>query len=374
MRICHVVPSLEDRHGGPSRSVRALADAAARLEPGTVLLATHATGQPLAPACSVGADTILFDREAPRWLCRSRGLHQHLQDTAYDCVHAHGLWLLTLAYARDGARRHDTPFVIAPRGMMSGWAYRHRRWKKLLAEWFVHPGSFAAARGWHATSPEEADDIRRLGHAQPICVAPNGVTIPAADELASARRFWLERCPALAGRRVALFYSRLHRKKRVRELVDCWAKISAPDWFLLIVGTPEEFTPEEIGVWIRAAGLEQRAAAFSGAGVPAPFGAADLLLFPSHSENFGLVVAESLAAGVPVLATDQTPWRGLDTHDAGRCVAWEDWPAALRTLLAESPESLTARGQRGREWTEREFNWTRAAALLSDFYRTLHHA
>ncbi len=58
--------------------------------------------------------------------------------------------------------------------MMSGWAWRHRRWRKYLAEHLIHPGAFARAAGWHATSPEEANDIRALGFQQPVCVAPNG--------------------------------------------------------------------------------------------------------------------------------------------------------------------------------------------------------
>ena len=373
MRICHVVPSLEDRHGGPSRSVRALAAAAAHRDPETVLLATHDARHDLAPASGPQAKIRLFPRETPRWLCRSRGLQRHLRDTPYDCVHAHGLWLLPLAYARAGARRHASPLVIAPRGMMSGWAYRHNRWKKRLAEWLVHPGAFAAAAGWHATSPEEAADIRKLGFSQPICVAPNGVAIPTETDLASARRFWLECCPEIAGRRTALFYSRLHRKKRVRELVELWASVSPPDWFLLIVGTPEEFTPAEVDGWLRTAGIADRAAAFDGSGKPAPFSVAELLVLPSHSENFGLVVAESLAAAVPVLTTDQTPWRGLDEHGAGRCTPWAEWPQHLRPLLATSPEELAAMGHRGRRWMEREFTWTRAAAALADFYRSLRH-
>ena len=102
--------------------------------------------------------------------------------------------------------------------MMSGWAWRHRRLRKQLAGLLVHPGAFAAAAGWHATSPEERDDIVALGFRQPVCVSPNGVPLPAEAELVAARTEWQQLCPAAKSRPVALFYSRLHRKKRVREL------------------------------------------------------------------------------------------------------------------------------------------------------------
>lgn len=371
MRVCHIVPSLEERHGGPSRSVRALADAVAAAGTETALLTTLEPGQAMAPPGSGRARVEVFPREAPRWLCRSPGLAGHLARTPYDCYHAHALWLLPLDYARGAAARHDAPLVIAPRGMMSGWAWRHRRGRKWLAERLVHPGAFAAAAGWHATSPEEADDIRGLGFRQPVCVAPNGVELPDAAELAAARAHWLGAVPALRGRRVAVFYSRFHRKKRVLELLDLWRARPRDDWFLLLVGIAEEHSAEELGARIGAAGLADRAAAVEGAGHPPPYAAAEVFLLPSHSENFGLVVAEALAAGVPALVTDGTPWRGLEERGAGWCRAWETWPAVMDAALKESPEVLAARGRAGRAWVAAEFTWQRSAGRLLEFYAHL---
>jgi glycosyltransferase involved in cell wall biosynthesis len=373
MSLCHIVPSLEDRHGGPSKSVRALANAMARLGRATELLTTLETGQSMRAPGDDAAAVAVFPREFPRWLCRSAGLRAHLREHRYDCVHAHALWLLTLRYAHEKAARDRVPLVISPRGMMSAWAWQHRRWRKRLADRFVHPGALAAAAGWHATSAEEADDIRRLGFAQPICVAPNGVEIPTPAELTAAREFWLQRCPALRGRRVAVFYSRYHRKKRVRELVELWAREQRADWFLLLVGVPEDYHAAEINGWISAAGARACAAAFDGTDTPAPFGVASLFVLPSHSENFGLVIAEALAAGVPALVSDGTPWQGLHAESAGWCAAWERWPAVLREALAWDDAALRARGEAGRAWMGRDFTWERSARRLVEFYRSLPH-
>lgn len=370
MRVCHIVPSLEDRHGGPSKSVRALANAMAARGTSATLLTTHEAGQVMTPADDAAAVHV-FSRDFPRRLCRSRGLQHHLREHAYEVVHHHALWLLTLRYAHAAARQHRARFVISPRGMMSGWAHAHNRTRKRLAERLVHPGAFAAANGWHATSAEEADDIRRLGFTRPICVAPNGVTLPDAIELARARDEWTQRAPALAGRRVALFYSRFHRKKRVRELLELWARRPRGDWLLLLVGVPEEYPLAEIQGWITDLRLGGHAAVFDGRGTVAPFAVADLFLLPSHSENFGLVVAEALAAGVPALVTDTTPWRELADREAGWCVPWAAFADQLDAVLSQPPADLHARGQQGRQWTERTFTWSRAAALLEDFYRTL---
>lgn len=368
MHLCHVVPSLEDRHGGPSKSVRALANAMAATET-TDLLTTLEPGQQMLPPADDAAAIHVFEREAPRWLCASADLDRRLTSTAYDVIHSHALWLLTLRYAHGAARRRGVPLVISPRGMMSGWAWQHRRWRKRLAGWFVHPGAMHAAAGWHATSEEEASDIRGLGFRQPICVAPNGVELPTPADLAVARAAWLAEFPQLASRRVALFYSRFHRKKRLRELVDLWLATAPTDWLLLVAGVPEEYSLAEVQSW--CAGAPERIVVADGRTRPPPFAVAELFLLPSHSENFGLVVAEALAACVPAVVTNTTPWSQLAARDAGSCIEWKDYPATLRSLLAADRAALAARGDRGRTWVAQEFTWQGAAARLLDFYRSL---
>lgn len=371
MHVAHVVPSLEDRYGGPSRSVRAVANALTRDRVATTVLATRtATSAPMLP----GTDAARFEffaREFPRWLCRSSGLHRHLEQRHYDCLHHHSIWLLTLRYAAGAARQHGIPLVISPRGMFSPWAYQHHRWRKRLAAALVHPGAFATAAGWHATSDEEMQDIRRLGFEQPVCVAPNGVDLPPASELAAARAHWQTTEPLAARHPVALFYSRLHRKKRVLELIDLWLGQPRGDWRLLLVGVPEEYSVDQLRQIVARAGGAGQISVHDGRSQPPPYAAASLFVLPSHSENFGLVVAEALAAGVPVLVTDSTPWSQLESKAAGRCLPWQDFSAGLADLLLLPPEELAAMGARGRRWMLEDYSWSRAAQRLAAFYRTL---
>ncbi len=372
MRISHIVPSLEERHGGPSKSVRALANAGAALGAQVELLATLEEGQEVAASGPDAATVRVFPRVAPRWLSRSPGLQRHLAGSSADIIHNHALWLLPLRYAHQAARRQAVPLVISPRGMLSGWAYHHRRSRKRLAELFVHPGALRGASGWHATSPEERDDIRALGFTQPVCVSPNGVPLPGDGELAAARATWLGLCPAARSRPVAVFYSRFHRKKRLRELIDLWLSAPRGDWLLLVAGVAEDYTAA--GLAAEYAAAADRVAIFDGAGRPPPYAVASLFLLPSHSENFGLVIAEALAAGVPALVTDTTPWTGLAANGCGGCVSWENYGGALAGALATPPAELAAMGRRGHDWAAREFSWARAATLLIEFYGHLRDA
>ena len=371
MRICHIVPSLEERHGGPSKSVRALANAQAALGDSIELLATVETGHPVMAEGNDAATIRTFPRVTPRWLSRSPELRAELRSHAFEVVHNHALWLLPLHYAHGAAQRMKVPLVISPRGMMSGWAYRHRLWRKRLANMLVHPGAFDAAAGWHATSPEEADDIRTLGFRQPVCVAPNGVTPPNAADLAAAQTVWFDLCPIARSRPVALFYSRFHRKKRVKELIQLWQAAPRGDWLLLIVGVAEDYTVAELSTEVAGIGATDSIQVFDGADRPPPYAVASLFVLPSHSENFGLVIAEAMAAGVPALVTDTTPWSRLAPQGAGWCVPWDNFGQSLTGALGTKPAELTAMGRRGRAWMDQEFSWSRAAGLLHDFYAQL---
>ena len=368
MRITHILPSLESRHGGPSISVPALAAASAQLGHEVEVMATAPEG------ASTRADgplkVSIFCRDWPQFVCPSAGLRTALAQGHAEILHHHALWLRTLHYAHRAAGR-GARLVISPRGMMSPWAWNHHRLRKRLATAFIHPGAMSAAHGWHATSVEEADDIRRLGFKQPICVAPNGVRLPAADPFIATGAAWRERCPAIGNRPVALFYSRFHRKKRLRELFHLWLAAPRGDWFLLIVGVPEEYSVAEIQNWINAAGAQDRVAVFDGTDQPAPYAVASLFLLPSHSENFALVIAEAMAAGVPALVTDTTPWSALNTDDRGWCVPWADFHRTLMIAMAEGPQRLSERGQRARAWVLQEFSWEKSAQKLTAFYQQL---
>jgi glycosyltransferase involved in cell wall biosynthesis len=369
LKYCLIVPSLEERHGGPSKSALGLATALGERGSATRLMATD----PVAAWSRTegNLEISVFRRSGFRSLGSSSGLRAALRRTTADVVHHHSIWLRTLHYAHETARRLGKPFVISPRGMMNTWAWNHHRRRKAFARAVIHPGAFEAATGWHATSEEEAGCIRSLGFRQPVCVAPNGVSIPSPDKVAATAAAWRELIGPQADRRIALFYSRFHKKKRLIELIDCWIENAPKEWLLVVAGIPEEYSQREIEGYVMRSGANGRVRAFNGAGRPPPYGIASLFLLPSHSENFGLSIAEALAHGVPALVTDTTPWAGLNANGAGWCVPWADYGRALRAATAESAESLRSRGAVGRDWVRGEYSWEKWAGVLSEFYSSL---
>ncbi len=369
MHLLHIVPSLEERHGGPSKSVRAIATALAGQGNEVDLLTTAPAGLAADRRETLNVET--FRRDRPQKICPSRELRARLSTARADVVHHHALWLRTLHYAHGCATRLAVPLVVSPRGMMSDWAWHHHGLRKKIARRLIHPGALEAIAGWHATSAEEADEIKARGFPEPVCIAPNGVAAPERADLAVAEKFWRAACPLAPGQRVALFYSRFHEKKRVIELIDLWLERAPPDWVLLLVGMPETYTVEMLETYILRNSAGGRVRVFDGTGKPAPYAVASLFLLPSHSENFGQVIAEAMAGGLAALVTDTTPWRGLNATGGGRCVPWSEFGAALAALTAETPAAIRARGLLARAWALREFSWERSARALLDFYSAL---
>lgn len=369
MRVAHLIASLEARYGGPSRSVRQLALATAAAGNPVEILTSAPTAEPDEVAGNLRIRT--WRRGWPAALCPIPQLPRYLQGESFDVVHHHGLWLRPLHYAHRKSVRDGIPLVLSPRGMMSGWAWRRQRLKKQLAARLVHPGAFSGVTGWHATSHEEVEEIRELGFRQPACVAPNGVNAPAGAEVSAARTYWEAAVPAAQTTRVALFHSRLHPKKRVIELIDLWAALAPAGWTLLIVGIPEQYSVSQLRAYVLRTRGTTQIEVFDGSDHPAPYAIASLFLLPSHTENFGLVIAEAMAQGVPVVVTDTTPWRSVNAAGLGWCVPWQEFPAAVKAAVHEEPEALLQRGQRARDWVLREFSWARSAADLVAFYTTL---
>ena len=96
-----------------------------------------------------------------------------------------------------------------------------------------------------------------------------------------------------------------------------------------------------------------------GAGRLAAYRAADLFILPTLNENFAMTVAESLAAGTPVISTKGAPWPGLETEGCGWWIehGGAAMTAALTAALVLPDAELAAMGARGRAWMTRDFGW-----------------
>ena len=151
---------------------------------------------------------------------------------APDVVHLHGCWNKYLHRVALWCRKHGIPYVISPHGAWTPWAWQYHRWRKRIA-WFMYQKKDAfEASAIHVTVESEADDVKRLGLALPLCTAPLGVKPPVNEE----------RIPLVSNRaKCILTLGRLHPKKNVHGLLEAWKMIPQEvrrDWRLVVAGKP----------------------------------------------------------------------------------------------------------------------------------------
>ena len=388
MRALHVITSLARSSGGPSRSVQGLVVGlnAAGIE---AWLMTLVKGEgPWVDGVSHfingGSFESVLDRVKP------------------DIVHLHCIWSLALHRCAVICRRKGIPYVIAPRGMLEPWSLRQKWLKKRVARFLYQDKDLKCAAALHATAESEAEQFRRLGFKNPVIVSPNGVNVPKL--VASGQ--WLvasgggAAADATRKRRV-LFMSRMHPKKGVMELVDAWKlavsgqwlvasererevsdqrletsgrRGTVGDWCCELVYTVSGVLEREYELMVKARvkelGLEDRVV-FTGALNDdekwAAYTRADLFVLPTYSENFGIVVAEALWAGVPVITTKGTPWGELETAKCGKWIdlpsegsnpsAWSALVASLKEMMALSDDERRQMGANGRRLVEEKYTW-----------------
>lgn len=271
-------------------------------------------------------------------------------------LHDHGQWLPINRASAAVARRLGIPRIVTPRGMLSPWALRHKRWKKRIAWATFARRDLVQAKVLHATSQLELNELRAIGVRQPIAMIPNGVD--SAHLVYSARHH--------PTRPYVLFLSRVHRKKGVQELLDVWASLSPANWDLVIAGPDEEgiLTRARLPADVRYVGP------VDGEDKQRLMQQASLFILPTYSENFGVVVAESLMAGVPVITTHGAPWECLQSERCGWWISMQ--PDLLRDTLATAmgtpPDELRAMGLRGRAYVNQQFSWPEIARQMIEVY------
>jgi glycosyltransferase involved in cell wall biosynthesis len=348
------VQSLAPTDGGPARSVPSLAAAQA----------------------AEGADVRVWTQEIPTIdLSPFPGVGFVSGNLAYmlsgswcpDILHDHGIWLRANNLSARVSRDRSLTRVISPRGMLEPWCLNHHRFRKRVAWKLYQHHDLKSASAFHATSDEEAQNIRSLGFEQPVIQLPNGVSMPLGAESISSKP---------GGRREVLFLSRIHPKKGLINLLEAWRRTAAPGWQLRIAGPADAVHLDQLKRFVDSAKLNRSVCFQDSIGESEKWDAlheASIVVLPSFSENFGIVVAEALAVGTPVITTTGTPWTKVREHRCG----WYVEPTVdgiadgLAEAMATGATEFAEMGQRGVRWMEEEFGWPDIGRRMVTAYQEL---
>lgn len=374
IKVLHSVGSLGPQSGGTGRVVRDLTDALSTVDNHLrVLLLSqrHKRAAVIHRSHESRVDE-LIEHSASEIALRMglplrRLINKAVSEFRPNVLHDHGVWLHTNHCMAASARQLGIPIVVHTHGMLEPWSLKSHGWKKRMALRLYQRRDLETAALLFATADQEAVSIRKLGLRQPIAVIPNGVAV------ARAHSQGVRSPKAQDNHRTVLFLSRIHPQKGLLNLIEAWGRLRPAYWRLCIAGPDEDGHLRKVLQQVRMLGIDESVdyvGEVEGDTKRALFEKADLFVLPSFSENFGVVVAEALAHGVPVITTRGTPWEELQRHGCG----WWIEPTAdaltetFGRVLNMEPADLRAMGEKGVAYV-RKYDWQSIAQQTLAVYR-----
>jgi poly(glycerol-phosphate) alpha-glucosyltransferase len=225
LNVAVLVDSIAARYGGPSYSVRRLWQTA--LSQGAQVT-VHSTDS--FQASESDEDRRLWQPlDCRRWPAvglkalgysnkMAEGVAQSLVKGS-SVISQHGLWLHYGRVARNLGKHASAPVIIHPHGMLEPWALRRSSWKKQMTGRLWEFENLRTAACLRVTSTDELQSVRSFGLKNPVALIPHGIDVlddASLPSVAEAEAL----LPALKGKRVLLFLSRVHPKKGLRALLQ----------------------------------------------------------------------------------------------------------------------------------------------------------
>ena len=271
----------------------------------------------------------------------------------YDIVHIYGIWKPFYYRVFYCAKKKNKKIIISPLGALEPWSLSQKKIKKILALWLYQKRILNNSNHIHATSEIEKKNIEALGIKTKITVIPHGIEILDKKEKKNDPN----------GLKRAIFFSRIHEKKGLLELVEAWSELNLSQWILDIYGPVSNQKYLKIVISkIQQLNLEKKIkihnAEYDKNKKEKIFKTSDCFILPSKSENFGISIGEALAHGLPVITTPETPWSEINNYKAGIVynIEKDNLIEVLKSFLSKSDNEYYNMGLNGQRLIKEKFN------------------
>jgi glycosyltransferase involved in cell wall biosynthesis len=326
MNILQITRSIDPKSGGPIEAIRQFNDyclgsghqveIASLDDPRSTPAESHGvTVWSLGPA----ALNYGYSRHFGPWLKENH--------SRFDAFVINGLWQYHSYAAWQVLSRANRPYVAFPHGMLGPYFKRRYPMKHLKKAVYWPWAEYRVLRDASAVLFTcEQERILARESFSPYKVNEEVVTLGIGDaplNQQALRSAFFDRFPELRNKKLATFVGRIHPKKGCDTLLRAFAEVFKSDahWRLVMVGPDQIGWQSELMEMSRSLGIAENVVWLGmqmGNDKWGAFCAADVFVLPSHYENFGIVVAEALACGVPVLISDQVDiWREVELDGAG---------------------------------------------------------
>ena len=363
MKILSFISSLDINSGGPSRSVPMLVKGLAEFGVDVILMTIRSENMNIHALEGTTAKLKVLEPSFSR-----KEIAQYLKDEKFHLIQIQSMWDLPYHKVMVEARRLGIPYIVTPRGMLEPWSLSQKKWKKKLAWWLYQRNDVQKSACVFTTAEMEAEHVRELGITTCKAVIPNGIETDSYPCKTSVD----------VVKKQVLFLSRVHVKKGIEILFEAWKRIHPDyeDWQLLVIGNGEAGYIHSLENWAKSLGVKDSIKI-----LPPVFGDAKINVYhesalfclPSFSENFGMVIAEAMSCGTPVITTTNCPWEILNETKTGWCVDLSvgNLERALREALTMSPTDLYEMGQKSSKLIYENFDYRNVTRKTLKLYEWL---
>lgn len=276
-----------------------------------------------------------------------------LQEFKPNVVHINGCWLPQCAFIQKWAQQEGYKIVLSPHGMLDPFVIKRHYWtRKLPALCLYQRKAIVKADCLLATSEREMLSLLQLKYNNNIAVIPTGIDIEAIE----TKSTWNKT-------KIILSLSRIHKHKGLNFLIEAVAnmKDTLSGYRVLIAGDGDPFYIEQLKNLSLKLGVDKIVNFIGGVYGENKwrlYKKADFFILPTFSENFGIVIAEALASGTPVITTKGTPWQDLETNHCGWWVdiGTEGLIPALEAAVSLNEMDLEIMGTNGRKLIEKKYS------------------
>lgn len=295
---------------------------------------------------------------------------------ASDIVHIQGIFSTPTPVALFYAFLFRKPVIMSPRGSFCTWCLAQgSKFKKLWMKLIINP--FGNHIAWHATSESEKDDILKLFPKSKVYVVPNGIDLDSfshvnpLEKQEYVNKYIEEVIPVPS--KIVVSMGRLHKVKGFDILIKSFVEVlkKYPDAILCIAGK-DVGEKEQLETLVQKYELE-KFVFFVGEVSDQDkidfLGNADLFVLPSHTENFGNVYVESLAAGTPIVASTGTPWQEVESAECGKWVenSIEDTSNAILDILLKDRKLMCVNARK----LAQKYDWENVSLQFKDVFRKI---
>lgn len=382
MKVINVIENVDETYGGPAKSVPSLMLSLDKEYFDSELISVSPSGCLSNELISSNKLNItiaksIFPHQVRYSFSLKKILSRKIQNESdFVVIHSHSLWNYTSYLAWSASVKYSKPLIISVRGNLYSWNLNKSAIKKKLAMFLFQMKMFNDAKCIHATEINEVKAIRDVGIKTPIALIPNGIDTNEFDMNYMSRNEALSHLSFDPEKRYILFMSRIDEKKGVEILIRAFILIHEefPDFELLIVGPVNDKNYfNKLIAMVSNSNLESKIKFLgmaTGVDRLAYYFASDIFVLPTHSENFGMVIGEALAAKRPVITTTGAPWMSLNSSNSGWCIelSLANLTNTLKQALSLSDEDLQLMGNNGYELVKQNYSWSSVGKKMQILY------